>query len=100
MQSADGNIQIQAAAIVEAQLEKGLFPDRLLDSVREQHGLLLELGPPGVVRLGVGVRETVVVAVGVWLGTGDRVADGVAVGGVAVSAAPATRSSRTGWSRS
>ncbi|HNR93008.1 MAG TPA: RsmB/NOP family class I SAM-dependent RNA methyltransferase [Kiritimatiellia bacterium] len=43
MQSADGNIQIQAAAIVEAQLEKGLFPDRLLDSVREQHGLLLEL---------------------------------------------------------
>lgn len=43
MQKANGNIQIQAAAIIEAQLEKGLFPDRLLESVQVQHGLLLEI---------------------------------------------------------
>lgn len=43
MQKAPGNIQVQAAAVLEAQLEKGLFPDRLLESVQEQHGLLMEV---------------------------------------------------------
>ena len=43
MQNTSGNIQIQAAAIIEAQLEKGLFPDRLLESVQERHGLLMEI---------------------------------------------------------